>query len=190
MARNPEDKRERILKAALELFCERGFHGTAVPLVADRAGVSVGLIYRNFASKEELVNEVYRECKLDFGQSVERLVRLESDFRAQFRRFFTATVEYARARPESFFFLETHHHTPYLDPASREASRLGRGKVTDFLGQGVSLQLLKPLPPELLLALLWGPLVELIRLERAGALALDPRLLEQAEQCCWDALTP
>ena len=32
-----QDKREAILDAALELFAERGFHGTAIPLIADKA---------------------------------------------------------------------------------------------------------------------------------------------------------
>jgi AcrR family transcriptional regulator len=43
-----DDKREAILGAALELFAERGFHGTAVPQIADKAGVGAGTIYRYF----------------------------------------------------------------------------------------------------------------------------------------------
>ena len=54
------DKREAIMTAALELFVERGFFGTAVPEIADRAGVGAGTIYRYFESKEALVNEIYR----------------------------------------------------------------------------------------------------------------------------------
>ena len=46
------DKREAVLGAALELFVERGFHGTTVPEIAERAGVGAGTIYRHFASKE------------------------------------------------------------------------------------------------------------------------------------------
>jgi len=44
------DKRETILAAALELFVERGFYGTAVPEIAERAGVGAGTIYRYFES--------------------------------------------------------------------------------------------------------------------------------------------
>lgn len=57
------DKREAILAAALGLFVERGFHGTAVPEVAARAGVGAGTIYRYFASKEALVNALYQREK-------------------------------------------------------------------------------------------------------------------------------
>src|SRR5438105_3013209 len=56
-------KREAILDAALELFAERGFHGTAVPLVAEKAGVGAGTVYRYFESKEKLVNALYQQWK-------------------------------------------------------------------------------------------------------------------------------
>jgi AcrR family transcriptional regulator len=46
--------RERILEGAKRAFAGSGFRGAAVPAIAGEAGVSVGLIYRYFPSKEEL----------------------------------------------------------------------------------------------------------------------------------------
>ena len=60
-----QDKRELILAAALELFAEHGFAGSAVPLVAEAAGVATGTIYRYFPSKEALVNALYQQWKGD-----------------------------------------------------------------------------------------------------------------------------
>src|SRR5580698_3894904 len=57
------DKRRKILDAALSEFAERGYHGVAVPEVADAAGVSTGTMYVYFDSKETLVNEVFRDAK-------------------------------------------------------------------------------------------------------------------------------
>ena len=54
-----KEKHQKILSAALELFANRGFHGTAVPDVAKLAGVGAGTIYRYFENKEALVNAVY-----------------------------------------------------------------------------------------------------------------------------------
>ena len=64
------DKREAILDAALDLFAQRGFHGTAVPAVAERARVGAGTIYRYFASKEALVNAVYQRHKSAVADSI------------------------------------------------------------------------------------------------------------------------
>lgn len=51
--------RDAIVGAALELFRERGFDGTTMRAVADRAGVSVGNAYYYFSSKDELVQGFY-----------------------------------------------------------------------------------------------------------------------------------
>jgi AcrR family transcriptional regulator len=58
--RNPRQTRERLVRAALELFTTRGYHETTTPLIAARAGIAEGTIYRHFASKDELLNEIYR----------------------------------------------------------------------------------------------------------------------------------
>jgi AcrR family transcriptional regulator len=53
-----EAMRERILEGGRRAFNAGGFRGTSVPAIAAEAGVSVGLIYRYFPSKEELFLEL------------------------------------------------------------------------------------------------------------------------------------
>jgi AcrR family transcriptional regulator len=53
--------REAILRAASELFAERGFGRTTMADVAARAGVSKGLIYAHVSSKDELLREIVAE---------------------------------------------------------------------------------------------------------------------------------
>src|SRR3954464_7181641 len=107
---DPSDKRRAILDAALELFAERGFHGTPVPLVAERAGVGAGTIYRSFESKEALVNALYQRWK----QTV--VNRMVTDFpadkppREQFRIIWERMVDFALTHPRELSFLELHHH--------------------------------------------------------------------------------
>jgi AcrR family transcriptional regulator len=50
--------REQILEGGRRAFIAGGFRGTSVPSIAAEAGVSVGLIYRYFPSKEELFLEL------------------------------------------------------------------------------------------------------------------------------------
>ncbi|NWG75271.1 MAG: TetR/AcrR family transcriptional regulator [Rubrivivax sp.] len=53
-----EDRREQLLDCALELFGRRGFEATSTRDIAEAAGVTDGLIYKYFASKDELLEEV------------------------------------------------------------------------------------------------------------------------------------
>lgn len=53
--------RERLLGAALELLAEGGNNAASVVAITERAGFAAGTLYRHFASKEELLVELFRE---------------------------------------------------------------------------------------------------------------------------------
>src|SRR5213595_3587672 len=104
------DKREAIMAAALELFVERGFYGTAVPEIADRAEVGAGTIYRYFESKEALVNELYREEKQRFAELTIMDFPKTTIARELFRTMWMRMAKFAMDNPKPFVFLELHHH--------------------------------------------------------------------------------
>lgn len=50
--------RQKILDAALEVFAQQGYHSATVDSIAKQAGVSKGLMYNYFKSKEDMLNEL------------------------------------------------------------------------------------------------------------------------------------
>jgi len=183
-----DDKREKILAAALDLFAERGFHGTPVPEVATRAKVGAGTIYRYFESKEALVNVLYRQLKN------EMLAHTASDLdftlapRQQWHRLFRRIVSFAEAQPLAFAFLELHHHAPYLDEESRAIETRVMGMAVAFLEQTRAAGLTRAEDPQVLIALVWGGIIRLIRSFHEGLLQADEATLERFEALCWEAL--
>lgn len=65
--------RERLIKAATEAFAS-GDHVVRLEDVAKVAGVGVGTLYRNFPSREALVEEVYRSALARLCTGAERLL--------------------------------------------------------------------------------------------------------------------
>lgn len=61
VAVDPADRRKQILRAAIEVFAERGFHKTRISDIAKRAKVAYGLIYHYFDSKEHVLSSVFEE---------------------------------------------------------------------------------------------------------------------------------
>lgn len=61
--------RQQILKASLELFAHQGFHNTTISQIAKKAGVSKGLIYNYFSSKEDLVGGIIEEA-METGEEI------------------------------------------------------------------------------------------------------------------------
>jgi AcrR family transcriptional regulator len=54
--RDGEATRQKLLRAALELYTAEGYHATTTPAIAARAGVAEGTIYRHFSGKEQLLS--------------------------------------------------------------------------------------------------------------------------------------
>nr|HET6901499.1 TetR/AcrR family transcriptional regulator [Ktedonobacteraceae bacterium] len=64
MARTPkivEDRREQIIDAAMRVFAQKGFAKATNKDIAREAGITAGLIYHYFKSKEDLLGVVIEE---------------------------------------------------------------------------------------------------------------------------------
>ncbi|TDX52668.1 TetR/AcrR family transcriptional regulator [Orenia marismortui] len=79
-----EDKKNRIIQAAIELFEERGYHKTKVSEIADLAQVAKGTVYWYFESKKELfeatavskmneIDQMVNNNILKFNDPIEKL---------------------------------------------------------------------------------------------------------------------
>src|ERR1700744_4297457 len=66
-------QRERILDAAEKCFISSGFHAAGMARVAETAGISAGLIYRYFDSKESLVKAIImRQLESEGSRVIDR----------------------------------------------------------------------------------------------------------------------
>jgi AcrR family transcriptional regulator len=182
------DKREAILDAALTLFAERGFHGTAVPLVAERAKVGAGTIYRYFENKEALVNAVYRQWKLAFTAAVIEDFPFQAPVREQFHALWTRIFAFATAHPTALAFIEIHHHAEYLDAENRALEEQSLAPARALLDETRRLQVTKDVPSVLLIHIVWGAFTRLVKAAGEGQIALDRQTLDQAEACLWEAI--
>jgi len=57
----PEERRRRILEAAVRVFARKGFHASRVGDIAEEAGVAHGLLYHYFDSKDELLETIFHD---------------------------------------------------------------------------------------------------------------------------------
>ena len=181
-----QDKRELILAAALELFAEHGFAGSAVPLVAEAAGVATGTIYRYFPSKEALVNALYQQWKGDIKRRLIDEREPAETAREEFHQWWTGLADFVRDHPVAFEFLELHHHEPYLDDVSKQLALEVDGAALAFALRGQEAGLVRPIPAPLLVALVFGAFTGVVRGMRTYADFFDEDALVLAEDAVWD----
>jgi AcrR family transcriptional regulator len=184
----PADKREAIMTAALELFVERGFFGTAVPEVAERAHVGAGTIYRYFDSKEALVNALYREQKMQMVNALLTGFPVNSLAREQFRTIWTRMAKFADENPHGFAFCELHHHAPYLDAESRAVEQRSSELIVRFVEHAQARGEIRKAPPYMLIGVVMGAFIGVVRWARETGVTMTPDTWALAEQCAWEAI--
>ena len=185
------DKRDEIVRAALELIAENGFHGSPMAMIADRAGVGAGTIYRYFENKDVMITELFRELEERLNSILLEGYETDKPIRERFLHVGTASLRYFIGNPLDFRFLEQFVNSPY-GVAHRRDKLLGTKEGCDIFQKlfedGISQQVMKDLPLVMLFDLAFGPLLALGRDHILGFINLDDALIARAIEACWDGI--
>jgi AcrR family transcriptional regulator len=95
-----EDKRNAILDAAVAEFASRGVWTTPTSAISRAAGVAEGTLFTYFASKEVLVNELYRALKTELAERMLADWPEAADPRTRFRHIWDRYVDWGVDNPE------------------------------------------------------------------------------------------
>ncbi len=148
------DKQEQILKAALKLFVEYGFHGTPTSKIAQEAGVSNGTLFHYYKTKDELVVALYIYIKTRLSACIDSNRGEGETIKATFKRIFLSSMYWAIENPTEFQFTQQFHSSPYLSMVSDEEIKKQTKCLMDFMQEAIDARVLKQLPIDLLFTLL------------------------------------
>ncbi len=99
----PQPGKEKILRVALQLFVEKGFHSTSVNTIAKTAQVSKGLIYNYFTSKEELLLTLIDQANEEMF-TVANTMASTSDAQTALRTFLAQYAHFLRSNQNHLSF--------------------------------------------------------------------------------------
>ena len=167
------DKRTAILEATLTLISERGFHNTPMSLIAKASGVSAGIIYHYFANKEALINELYKEIKLEFLRAM--LVDYSEDLplKERFLSIWHNLVNYSLNYPARGVFLEQFENSPFRNHEMDEDVIQVTASFFQLFQQGVEEEVFTSLPPLVLFDLSFAPAIALVKRHLAGFVEMN-----------------
>lgn len=185
------DKREEIVRAALELIAEHGFHGAPMAMIAERASVGAGTIYRYFENKDVMITELFREIEERNYPMLKAGYDSDKPLQERFVHLCTALMRYFIENPLDFRFIEQFFNSPY-GVAHRRHKLLGTKEgcdvFKDLFEEGLHRQVMKDLPLVILFDLAFGPILAVARDHILGFIELDDVLISRTVAACWDAV--
>jgi AcrR family transcriptional regulator len=178
MARTPSARaHEKVLRAAAELFAERGIEGTSMDAIAESSTVSKATIYKHWADKDALL--------LDVLEEVNGLKTRPAFDSGNVRNDMISVLAYQpdqgvelRNRITPHFMAYSARHSEFGDLWRMRVTEPPRRELSTLLRRGVQSGELQPMDMEMALAQLLGPLVYwYVFLRRSQQ---TPRLLAEA----------
>ena len=96
-----EDKRRRIIDAAVHVFAKKGFFGARVSEIAESAGVADGTIYLYFKSKDDILISLFEEKMQGIIERLrEALEEHAGDPEAKIRRYIVGHLRLVAEQPD------------------------------------------------------------------------------------------
>ncbi|MHB1397849.1 MAG: TetR/AcrR family transcriptional regulator [Trichloromonadaceae bacterium] len=182
------DKRSAIIRAAMELIAEQGFHGTPTSQIAQKAGTGVGTIYRYFKDKDELIEETHTTVHTVFLSAFADNYDPRLPVRENYLRIFSAITRLFIAHPFEIRFMEQYYNSPYGVAKKCSEEYACDKPLFQFFEQGKQQLVIKEFPMEVLMSLSFGPLVLVTRDHLNGFVNLDDSLIAAIVAASWDAV--
>ncbi len=131
----PPDRHEQILQAAMVCFAKCGFHQTSMHDISERAGISVGLIYRYFENKEAVISAMADGHKEELQHTLERARQAPTLLDAM-ETLFTAHCSDSAPQVEAAFVIDLFAEAgrnPTIAALVRDVSNTALQGVTELI---------------------------------------------------------
>lgn len=145
-----EDKKKRILEAALKLFVENGIDNTSISLISKEAGVATGTMYLYFENKVDLISELGTSIKEESLASFLDLVESSVDHDS-LEKFWLETVEWGVNNYYKYKFMVQFDSSPYHTDAKDNKIRNFGKNMIKLIENGIENKILNDLPPKYIL---------------------------------------
>ena len=158
------DKRDALLRAAIETFAARGFFNAQVADVARTAGVAAGTVYLYFRGKDDLLISIFEKTMKEAIAAGRENIARHTDPLAQLRAIARLHLDrMSRDRDLAVVFqVELRQSTKFMERFSATHLREYLGIIRDVIARGQSTGIFrKTLNPTLAAKLLFGMLDEM-----------------------------
>ncbi len=173
------DKVNIILNTTIQIVNEYNFTGTTISRISKKAGISPGVIYHYFESKDEIIYKIYEDIAKRLAENIDEQELSNMSIIRQLEILICTAYRFAVNNSVEMIFVENFRNSAYM----KNAKDIARKKVTERLGApidaAVSRGEILDLPHNTIYTLMIGTATQLAKLEIIGQNPLGKYTIEQ-----------
>ncbi|HIJ79856.1 MAG: TetR/AcrR family transcriptional regulator [Desulfobulbaceae bacterium] len=161
---NPkQNRREKILHAALKLFFKKGYFNTSVHDIRAEADVSIGLVYRYFKNKEKIAQVVYAELLQGMIDTIEQIIADNDSAHDSCRAIIAYFLEKTETFPEMTDFLFFVRHNEIMPNGTPICATKVPQIIRAMVSKGMETGEIRPMHMAVATTSIFGPTIRLIQ---------------------------
>jgi AcrR family transcriptional regulator len=139
-------RRDQMIKGALTLFKEKGFHRTTTREIANESGFSIGTLYEYIRTKEDVLFLVCESIHEEVKKRLEEVVKLNQSSSENLRTVMTSFFRLMDEMQEEILIL--YQEVKSLSKETRSAILQKEREMTNMLEKAITASLPHPLPEQ------------------------------------------
>ncbi|SDW12280.1 transcriptional regulator, TetR family [Lutibacter oricola] len=186
------DKRELLLEAATKLFVERGLHATPTSAISKEAGVSAGILFHYFKTKDDLIDKLYVSIKKEYTSYIlHDLEKVNSDL-GKLRLLWSNSWNWALDNSLKYKFLMQFDNTSASERVKNHPEIIAKYEMFGTLIQEyINKELIKNVDLTFLMASMMGLITSMVTyLTQFPEKRQDQVFIEQAWEMYYNYLKP
>jgi AcrR family transcriptional regulator len=187
LTKRGSQRREQLLEAALRLFADQGYHGTAVGDICDDLGVGKGVFYWYFKSKEELFKELLRTHLFQLRRAQQTAIKEAQNPVDRIERGIRASIDFYRLDPGYVSLVRTAARYEEFAGVLQEGQETVVSDTAIHIKEGMAAGKIRHGDPELMAHGILGAIYHFVETyfgTESGAVNDRPQLADEAVAFC------
>ncbi|KAB5490912.1 MULTISPECIES: TetR/AcrR family transcriptional regulator [Flagellimonas] len=181
------DKKSRIIDAGLRLIEERGLHRTPMAMIAERADVGMGTVYKYFKDKEDIINAIYVRIKQEEAAIVFVNQAAHKDVKLAFFDYYSRMIDYFVNNPVRFNFISQYAFSPIINETTQKEAMSNFYPFDEMYQMGLDQDLFKEVDAQHLTYFVFSAIAGWLKSAFELNIELTKNYREVLVQMAWDA---
>ncbi len=183
-----DKKAQQVFQAALGLVKEKGLAGITMSEIAKEAGIATGTLYIYFKNKEELINNLFFDCRKEAIESYFLNYDEAEPFKSGFRVVWMNILNFRIANWEEVVFMDQCYHSPFINECTMKLTKEMKQPLYKLIERGKEENVFKDADTSTLLIFMIGSIHEGVKNAHYNQKPLNKTAIDSMFTMCWDGM--